>query len=247
MVIGAGTALNAATVLVGASLGIVLGERLPERVRSTATDGLGLLTLLVAGLQAAKITELSRPDALGRAAVLMVLGAVLIGGTVGALLGIEQRLEHLAGWIERRTSKSSDGESTPRFVEGFVLMSLLACVGPLTILGALQDGLGDGIELLAIKSALDGFAALAFASALGWGVAASVVTIVGYQGTLTAVAAASGGLLSDIVVNSITAVGGLLLVGVALRLLQVRRVPVADMLPALLVAPLLTLLIDAAR
>lgn len=240
MVPGTGTALNVATVLTGSALGVLLGTRLPQRVVGTVTDGLGLLTLLVAGLQAARVTALE--PALGRTAVPMVLGAILVGGVLGSLLRVQDRLEGLGEAIRRRT-----GAAQGSFVEGFVLASLVFCVGPLTILGALQDGLRGDVELLAIKSTLDGFAALAFASALGWGVAASVVVIVVYQGALTAVAATSGELLSDAVVDSITAVGGLLLVAVALRLLELREIAVGDLLPALVVAPLLTVGIQAVR
>lgn len=240
MVPGTGTAINVATVLAGSAIGATLGARLPRRVSDTVTDGLGLLTLLVAGLQVARITALE--PALGRTAVLMVLGAVLAGGIVGSFVRVQDRLEGLGEAIRRRTGAPEGG-----FVDGFVLASLVFCVGPLTILGSLQDGLRGDVELLAIKSTLDGFAALAFASALGWGVAASVLVIVAYQGTLTAAAAYSGELLSGPVVDAITVVGGLLLVGVALRLLRIKDVPVGDLLPALLVAPLLTLAIQALR
>lgn len=240
MVPGTGTALNVATVLAGSALGVTLGHRLPKRVSDTVTDGLGLVTLLVAGLQAARVTALE--PALGRTTVLMVLGALLLGGVLGALLRVQDRLEGLGEAIRRRV-----GAAEGSFVDGFVLASLLFCVGPLTILGTLQDGLRGDVELLAVKSALDGFAALAFASTLGWGVAASVLVIVVYQGTLTAVAAYGGELLSAPVVDSITAVGGLLLVAVALRLLRVREIPVGDLLPALLLAPLLTVAIQAVR
>lgn len=240
MIPGTGTALNVATVLVGSALGVALGGRLPQRVAGTVTDGLGLITLLVAGLQASRVTALE--PALGRTAVLMVLGSVLVGGILGSLLRVQERLEGLGETIRRRTGATHGG-----FVEGFVLASLVFCVGPLTILGSLADGLRGDIELLAVKSALDGFAALAFASTLGWGVAASVLVVAGYQGSLTAVAALTGELLSDPVVDSITAVGGLLLVAVALRLLKLRDVAVGDLLPALVVAPLLTLAIQALR
>ena len=240
---GTGTALNVATVLVGSALGIALRGRLPQRTREVVTDGLGLVTLLVAAEQAAAVRSAALREATGRATVLMVLGAVLLGGVVGSLLRIEDRLAAFGDALRVRLGARSGGHA--EFVEGFVVASLVFCVGPVTILGSLQDGLRGDIELLAVKSALDGFAALAFASALGWGVACSALVVAVYQGTLTAAAYLSGELLSDAVVASITAVGGLLLVGVALRLLGLKQVPVADLLPALLVAPLLTLAIQA--
>ncbi len=125
--------------------------------------------------------------------------------------------------------------------------SLIFCTGPLTILGSLNDGLGNGADQLYLKSALDGFAAIAFAAAFGWGVAATVVTLVAVQGSLTLVGVALGDVLPDPHLAAITAVGGLLLVGVALRLLRIREIPVADLLPALVAAPLLVELIGALR
>ena len=125
--------------------------------------------------------------------------------------------------------------------------SLLFCVGPLTILGSLSDGLGNGIDQLALKSVLDGFAAIAFAASLGWGVAASALTVLVVQGSITLLGVVLGGLLPGGHVTAITATGGLLLVGVALRLLRIKPLPVGDLLPALVVAPLLAQLVAVLR
>jgi uncharacterized membrane protein YqgA involved in biofilm formation len=249
VLIGAGTALNVATVLTGSGIGVLLGHRLPERVRSAVTDGLGLVVLLVAALSAAAVVDPALPDAVGSSApVLIVLGAVLVGGIVGSLLRIEQRLEGIGDAIRRRLPlHSGAGSKHERFVEGFVDASLVFCVGPLTILGSLDDGLGRGIDKLALKATLDGFASIAFAASLGWGVAASALTLVVVQGSLTALAALIGSLLPEPHLLAVTATGGLLLVGVALRLLQIRQVPVGDLLPALLVAPLLVQVVTITR
>ena len=249
MLRGAGTALNVATVLTGSGIGVLLGDRLPERTRSVVTDGLGLVVFLVAALSAAAVVDPALPRAVGSSApVLIVLGAVLVGGIIGSLLRIEQRLEGIGDAIRRRL-KLTDGDNSrhPRFVEGFVDASLVFCVGPLTILGSLDDGLGRGIDKLALKATLDGFAAIAFAASLGWGVAASALAIVVVQGSLTALAAAIGGVLPEPHLLAVTATGGLLLVGVALRLLQIKQVPVGDLLPALIVAPLLVQVVVAVR
>ncbi len=243
MIPGTGTALNVATVLVGAGLGVALGDRLPERTRSVVTDGLGLVTLLVAARQATAVGDPALVAAVGTTAVLVVLGSIVLGGVAGSLLRIEERLTGLGARLQARLGQGDRAT----FVEGFVAASLVFCVGPVTILGSLQDGLNGDIELLALKSALDGFAALAFASALGWGVAASALVVAVYQGALTAVAYFSHDLLSAASVASITAVGGLLLVGVGLRLLDVKRVPVGDLLPALALAPLLTWTVQSLR
>ncbi len=173
------------------------------------------------------------------APMLVVLGSLLIGGIVGSVLRLEQRVESIGGWMQTRLTSDQGSAERHRFVEGFVVASLLFCTGPLTILGSLNDGLGRGADQLFLKAALDGFAAMAFAASFGWGVAASVVTIVVVQGGLTVSGVLLGDVLPDAHVAALTAVGGLLLVGVALRLLRVRDIPVADLLPALVVAPFL--------
>jgi uncharacterized membrane protein YqgA involved in biofilm formation len=247
---GAGTALNVLTVLAGSGIGLVLGHRMPERVRAVVTDGLGLVVLLVAATSAAAVLDDRLVDAVGsNAPVLIVLGAVLVGGICGALLRIEERLEGLGDAIRRRLAGRGRGDLTGqrRFIEGFVDASLVFCVGPLTILGSLDDGLGRGIDKLALKATLDGFASIAFAASLGWGVAASALVVLVVQGSLTALGAVLGGLLPEPHLLAVTATGGLLLVGVALRLLQVRPVPVGDLLPALLVAPVLVEIVVRAR
>jgi len=259
---GFGTLLNVGAVLVGASVGVVVGHRLPVRTRDVVTDALGLVTLLVAATSAAVVLG---PDLAGlvgdSATILVVLGALLIGGIVGSLLLIEQRLEGLGAVLQRRFSTrrtrtgpaapesgaADPGEERRRFIEGYVSASLLFCVGPLTILGSLSDGLGRGIDQLALKSVLDGFASIAFAASLGWGVAASALTVLAVQGSLTVLGVALGELLPDGHVAAITATGGLLLVGVALRLLRIKQLPVGDLLPALLVAPLLAQLVSSLR
>ncbi|MGI8434654.1 MAG: DUF554 domain-containing protein [Nocardioidaceae bacterium] len=245
---GFGTVVNVATVLVGSGLGVVLGHRLPQRTRDLVTDALGLVTLLVASLAALKVTDRVLTDAVGDSApVLVVLGSLLIGGIAGSLLRVEERLEGLGGSIQRRLAQRATSDERRRFIEGFVAASLLFCVGPLTILGSLSDGLGNGSDQLVLKATLDGFASIAFASSLGWGVAASALVIAVVQGSLTLVGGLLGGLLPEPHLVALTATGGLLLVGVALRLLRIKQVPVGDLLPALIVAPLLTQLVVALR
>ena len=244
---GAGTLLNVTTVLVGSGIGVLLGNRLPGRTREVVTDGLGLVTLLVATTSAASVLDPDLADAVGTSApVLIVLGSVLIGGICGSLLRVEDRLEGMGDAIRRRVPHGRGGDRE-RFVEGFVTASLVFCVGPLTILGSLDDGLGRGIDKLALKATLDGFASIAFAASLGWGVAASALVILVVQGSLTLLAALLGDLLPAVQISALTATGGLLLVGVALRLLRIKPVPVADLMPALIVAPALVGIVAALR
>jgi uncharacterized membrane protein YqgA involved in biofilm formation len=237
---GIGTIVNVATVLLGATIGVLLGNRLPVRTRDLVTDALGLVTLLIAGTSAMAVLDDDLADKVGDSApMLIVLGSLLIGGIAGSLLRLEARVESLGGWLQTRLTSDTGSAERHRFIEGFVVSSLVFCTGPLTILGSLNDGLGNGADQLFLKAALDGFAAIAFAASFGWGVAASAVTVVAIQGSLTLVGLALGDVLPDAHLAAITATGGLLLVGVALRLLRIREIPVADLLPALLVAPLL--------
>jgi uncharacterized membrane protein YqgA involved in biofilm formation len=245
---GIGTIVNVATVLVGSLLGVLLGNRLPARTRDVVTDALGLVTLLIAATSAVAVLDPALAAQVGDSApMLIVLGSLLVGGIVGSLLGIETAVTSFGGWLQGRLVGSTGSAERQRFVEGFVVSSLVFCTGPLTILGSLNDGLGNGADQLFLKSALDGFAAIAFAASFGWGVAASVVTVVTVQGGLTLVGLGLGDVLPDAHLAAVTAVGGLLLVGMALRLLRVREVPVADLLPALLVAPLLVSVVAAFR
>ena len=145
--------------------------------------------------------------------------------------------------MQKRFAK--ENEST--FVEGFVVASLVFCVGPLAILGGISDGLGTGIDQLILKSTLDLIAAMAFASALGWGVALSVIPVVIYQGGWTLVGVFAGNTMSDYAIAAMTATGGLLIMAIALRLLRIREIAIGDLLPAIIVAPLLAALVATVR
>lgn len=252
---GLGTLINIVAVVLGALAGMSLGHRLSEHVRSVVTDALGLVTLLVAALSAVQVTAPELQDAVGTGVpVLIVLGSLLIGGIIGALLRIEDRLAGLAGVVQGYVARSgrrspevaeSGVSARERFVEGWLTTSLLFCIGPLTILGSLSDGLGRGIDQLVLKSTLDLFAATAFAASFGVGVLFSAVSVAVVQGSLTLLGVALGSVVPDAQVAALTAVGGLLLVGIALRLLRLREVPVGDLLPALVVAPVLVALVTA--
>jgi uncharacterized membrane protein YqgA involved in biofilm formation len=246
---GLGTLVNMAAVIVGSGLGLLLGHRLPGRTRETVTDALGLVTLLIAALSAAEVTSATLAAAVGGSApVLIVLGALLLGGIAGSLLNLEARLEGFGDWLRRRLSRRGAGDADrTRFIEGFVTATLVFCVGPLTILGSLADGLGLGPEQLLLKAALDGFASIAFAASFGVGVMVSAVGLAVIQGTLTLAGFLIGDFLPAAHLAAITACGGLLLLGVGLRLLNLKRIPVADLLPALVVAPLLVQVVAVLR
>ncbi|HSE71979.1 MAG TPA: DUF554 domain-containing protein [Nocardioidaceae bacterium] len=249
---GIGTLVNIITVLLGSVIGVLVGHRLAQRTRDVVTDGLGLVTLLIAALSAASISDPAWSRAVGDSApMLIVLGSLLLGGIIGSVLGIEDRLEgfgsRLQHTLRARAGGREESAERQRFIEGFVSASLVFCVGPLTVLGSLNDGLGNGPDQLFLKAALDGFAAIAFAASLGWGVAASALAVLVVQGTLTVVGAVLGDVLPDPHLAALTTTGGLMLVGVALRLLRIKPLPVGDLLPALVIAPLLTAAVIAIR
>jgi uncharacterized protein len=248
VIAGTGTAVNVCTVLIGSAIGVVAGNRLATRTRDLVTDAIGLVTLLIAGLSAVAVNDPALAAKVGpHAPLLIVLGSMVIGGIIGSLLRLEQRVEGVGAWLQERLQGGSDSAQRARFIEGFVTASLIFCTGPLTILGSLSDGLGNGADQLYLKATLDGFTAIAFAASFGWGVAASAITVLVVQGSITALGALLGDVLPDAELAAITAAGGLMLVGVALRLLRIREIAVADLLPGLLVAPLLVQLVAAFR
>ncbi len=227
-----GTLINVATVVVGSGAGMLVGSRLPERIRQTVLHGLGLATMVL-GVSMALHTQ--NP--------LRMLAALLLGGVLGEWLGLEERLQAMGRWLETRVSGSS-GEGSA-FVKGFVTASLVFCVGPMTILGSIQDGLTGDYTLLAIKATLDGFASLAFSASLGIGVMFAALTVLIYQGALTLGAGLAKALLTEAMIAEMTAVGGTMILGIGLLLLDIRRVRVASFLPGLLIAPILVALTPA--
>jgi uncharacterized membrane protein YqgA involved in biofilm formation len=183
---------------------------------------------------------------------IIVLGSLLLGGLLGEWMKIEERLQNLGALLERRFSpnrvESSDqkADGSNPFIRGFLVASLVFCVGPMTIIGSIQDGLTGDYSLLAIKAVLDGFAALAFASTLGVGVLFSTLIILLYQGGLTLLAAQAQALISTPMTNEMTATGGVLLLGIAVSsLLEIKKIRVANFLPALFIAPLVVAVLSA--
>jgi uncharacterized protein len=236
-----GTLLNVATVLAGTVIGVFAGSRMPARMQESLVTGLGLFTLLIGASMGLRIFT----DAAARPGDdLAVLAAVLLGVGIGEVLRLHDGLEWLGGWFQRRLVR---GERPSRIAEGFVTASLVFCVGPLTILGSLENGLTGDIRLLAIKSLLDGVASIAFAAALGWGVALSALTVLVVQGGIAGFAFLLRDVMDGPTILAITAAGGVILLGVALRLLALKPVRVANFLPALLLAPIFVRVADGVR
>ena len=219
-----GTLVNVAAVLVGSGVGLAIGNRLSERLQRIITTGLGLSTLLIGVQMALKVAN-----------VLVVIASMVIGGVVGELLGIESGLERAGEWLKAR-ARSGSGT----FVAGYVTASLVFCVGPMTLLGSIQEGLTGNPDIIYTKSMLDGAASIAFASSLGVGVSFAAVTVLVFQGALTLLGAQLAFLLRSEILNELTATGGLLILAIGLLLLDVKRIRVANLLPALVVVVLLT-------
>ena len=233
-----GTILNIITVLIGGTIGLLFGNRLPERWSKTIVAGLGLFT---AAMGTSMFLETRNP--------IVVLGALLLGGLLGEWWQIEDGLENFGGWLQalagRFSQDSGDGTGRERFIRGFLTASLVFCVGPMTILGSIQDGLSGDYQLLAIKSTLDGFAAIAFAASMGAGVLFSTLVILVFQGGISLLATQLTALfppelLQDAMIPEMTAAGGVLLIGIAISsLLGLTKIRVGSFLPALAIAPLI--------
>ena len=231
-----GTFLNVGAVLLGTAIGVTVGSRLGSGLQQRVLAGLGLVTAVI-GVDLALAWRDTSP--------LYVLGAVLLGGLVGEALGIEARLARLGDRIQARVVRNRDPSRPASTVsEAFFTASLLFCVGPLTVVGAFEDGLRDNIEPLATKSMLDGFASIALASTLGAGVAFAAVTVLLVQGALTLGASLFDDLLRGEALSAMTSTGGVLIIGIALKLLDLKDVKVGNFLPALVIAPALVGLVS---
>ena len=238
---GIGTVLNIATILIGSVIGIFIGERLKDKTRILITDVLGMVTMLGAAAAIIPLFKDQYTTMIPKGwATMPVLIALLAGGIIGSALNLEERVEYFGEFL-RKKFKSEEGS----FVEGFLDASLLFAIGPLAILGSISDGMGNGIDQLTLKSVLDGFASMAFASSLGWGVAASAIAVGAYQGLWTVMGLFLGNVMADYQVDAMTITGGILLLAIGLRLLKIKNIPVGNLLPALFLAPILALLFNS--
>jgi uncharacterized protein len=225
---GTGTLINVGTVLLGTLIGVLIGHRLPPGIQQRVLYGLGLVTLVL-GIDGALDWEDTNP--------IIVMGGVLLGGITGEVIGIERRLGTLGDYLQRRFA----GAGHSRISEGFVSASLLFCVGPLTVVGSIQDGLTGDYDQLVVKALLDGFASIALAATLGWGVGLAAVTVLIIQGGITLGAAPLDDVLGEgtEALAALTSAGGILIIGISLKLLELRDVKVGNYLPALVFAPCL--------
>jgi uncharacterized membrane protein YqgA involved in biofilm formation len=232
-----GTLLNIATVLIGGTIGMFFGARIPERFKMTVIAGMGLFTFAM-GIQMFLQTQNS----------LIVLGALLVGALLGEWWRIEDGLNSLGAWLEKKFARDDSPEGSARFIRGFLTASLLFCIGPMSILGSIQDGLSGDYQLLAVKSVLDGFAALAFASTLGLGVLFSSLMILVYQGGISLLAGTLNEFITKSMMAELTATGGVVLMALAISsLLEIKRLRPGNFLPALVIAPLIVWILSLFR
>jgi uncharacterized protein len=227
-----GTAINTGAIIAGSLIGIFIGARLPEKMRNTVLNGLGLVTSVV-GIQMALETK----------NLLIVLGALLTGAILGEIMKISDALDRLGCFLQSVMAK---GEGNT-FSEGFVTASLIFCVGPMAILGSIQDGLTGNYQLLAVKSTLDGFASIAFSASLGWGVAFSALSILLFQGSITLFAGVFEKVLTEPMIVEMSATGGVIILGIGLKLLNLKDIRLANLLPALVIAPVIVRYLPAIK
>lgn len=220
-----GTIVNVIAIFLGCSVGFILKSRFPEKIGKIVMQALGLASLLIGAQMALKTNN-----------ILLVIFSLVIGGVIGEIIDIEEGLERFG---ERVKLKFKSNDTSERFVEGFVTASLLYCVGSMAIMGALKEGLSGNPDILYAKSLLDGVTSLAFTAAMGIGVLFSVIPVFLYQGGITLLARLIKDFLSPEIINEMTAVGGILILGIGFGLLEIRKIKVGNLLPAILVAALL--------
>ncbi len=219
-----GTVINVITVVLGSALGLLIRSRISEELKKHILNGIGLVTILI-GVQLGLKSE----------NILIPLGGLLIGGIIGYLIKIEKALENAADSLKKRFS----GKNSIGFSEGFITASLIFCVGPLTVLGSINDGISGDYQLLAIKSVLDGFTSIALAAAFGVGVLFSIIPIIVIQGGFTLFASYLSPFFSNEVINETTAVGGIIIIGLGITILELRKISNANFLPAIFITPLI--------
>ncbi len=244
---GIGVVVNVLSVLAGTAVGLVFGRLIAERFRAIAFTGIGLATIVIGGsMSLGGLAELGASD-LGAYSALLLVGSIVIGALVGEGLRIEYWLDRFGQFLQKLAYRApvlapgradQPGEKAHTLVEGFVTASLLFCVGAMTILGSIQDGLGDP-SLLYLKSLLDGMASVALATTLGAGVGLSVIPIIVIQGGIVLGAHSVEPLMTAPVINAIQAAGGALILAIGLDLSGIKRLPVGNMLPAIVIAAVL--------
>ena len=220
-----GTIINVLAILVGSALGLLLRRGLRQEVADTVTQGLSLSVILVGVQGMIQTTNM-----------LLVILSMVFGGIIGALLQIEKRMNDLGAYAQRKLVRVSDESGAGNdFANGFVTASLVFCIGAMAVVGSLNSGIRGDHSTLIAKAALDGVASALFASTMGIGVMLSAVPVLVYQGSIALLGNAIAPFLSDAVVLEMSAVGGLLIVGLGVNMLLKQQIKVANLLPAIFI------------
>jgi uncharacterized membrane protein YqgA involved in biofilm formation len=222
---GLGTLINTATVLIGGSIGLIIGDRIPERIRTIVVQVIGMVTL-----------GLGLGDVLKTHNMVFPLVGMVLGGIVGELLAIERRLEGLGEVIRHRFARNQE---PGKFVNGFITATLLFCIGPLTILGAMQDATGETPQLYIIKGTLDGFMNVIFGAIYGVGAVFSALSVFVVQGSLTLGGSALDNLLNDRMRIELFSAGGFAVMAIGLNLMEIKTIRLGSLLPGLVITPVL--------
>lgn len=235
MFAGLGTLINVFAIVMGTILGMAIGRRFSEQVRELVTQAMGMITLIAAADALSRFWRSDFQESFSDGVpILIILFSLAAGALLGSALRIEERISDFGDRLKERFSKSEN----PRFVEGFLAASVLFVVGPMAILGSISDGMGEGIELLVLKSTLDFFITIAFTASFGWSVGLSIIPVAIYQLAWTAIGFGLGEVLDENQVTALTVVGGTLLVGISIYTLGIKRIAIGNLLPALAIAPI---------
>ncbi len=231
-----GTIINGVCIILGGIIGVVAANLVGKRAQIYIKMLLAAATLYVATEMIFKGLGGGFLKCLGQFGIAML--SLILGNAIGMGLGIQKQLNKLGQYAKEKMSKGAAGDD--RFNEGFITCTILFCVGPMSIIGSIEDGLAGNYKILAIKGAMDGIATIGFTAMFGWGSAVAVVPVVAYQGTITICAGALEPILNEAMFDSIRVTGGLMVYCIVVVILEIRKVPLANYLPALVVAPLLT-------
>jgi uncharacterized membrane protein YqgA involved in biofilm formation len=218
-----GTIVNTAAVVAGGTIGLLLKKNMPARVTSIYFQAVGLFTLAIGITMVVKMAD-----------ILIIVGSLAIGSLLGEWINIEKSAEQMSGFLKRKFRIGSD-----KFTEGLITAFLLFCIGSMTVLGAIQEGTGGSSDLLFTKSLMDFFSAMLLASAFGLGVIAAAVPLFIFQGALTLLAMYAGSLFTPQIILGLTSVGGIMLMGLGINILEIKKLRIMNMLPALVVVVLM--------
>ena len=219
-----GTLINVVAVIIGSIIGLIIHQKLPKKITNTAFHAVGLFTIILGIIMAIKTSNF-----------LILIFSIVIGAVIGEIIDIEKRIDNFGEWLKGKLKTKNES-----FSEGFVTAFLLYCMGSMTILGSIEEGLGGAPNLLVAKSVLDGFSSIVLAATLGVGVLFSFIPLFIFQGGLTLFASNMQSVFTEAMINELTAVGGIILLGLGITMLEIKKIRILNMLPSLIIIVILT-------